>query len=203
MIAETEKLRVRLNFSFVATVTLMLSLCDEKVVLTALCASFLHESGHIFFLTLFRCTPIAITLCASGISIDRPPHSPLSFKKEIAVALGGIGFNLFGSLLFAGCNALWQNEIFQSAIAVNILVALINSLPNENLDSGRAIYFLLVSITETEKAEKITRLLSVAFAVLTLLFFLIYTLFIGINISLAAVTIYLSIMTFQRKVVKQ
>ena len=203
MIAETPKVLIRLNFSFVAMVTIMLCLCDEKVVLSALVASFLHESGHIFFLTLFRCTPVSITLSAFGICIDRPPHSPLSFRRELAVALGGIGFNLAGSAALALCGLFWHNELIGYAIAVNLLVALINSLPNENLDSGRALFFLLLCITDEEKAEKIIRLLSVAFALAALIFFFIYTLIFGFNISLAAVTIYLSIMTFQGKVVKQ
>ena len=202
MIAETEKLCVKLNFSFVATITLMLFLCDERIVLTSVCASFLHESGHLFFLTLFRCTPVTVILSAFGMRIERPSHSPLSFKKEIAVALGGIIFNIIGALLFALCGTVLKNRGFQLLVAVNLLVAVINALPNINLDAGRAFYYFLLGFTEEEKAERLMNVLSVVFALLSVVFFVFYTVFSALNISLAVVTVYILILTFKREVDK-
>lgn len=202
MIAETEKLRIKLHFSFAATVTLMLCFCDEAVVLTALSASLLHESGHLFFLTLFGCAPITVSLSAFGMRIDRPSHSRLSFKKEVAVALGGIFFNILGALLFTLCAIICKGNYFPYLVAVNLLVALMNASPNINLDLGRAIYYFLLGVTGVEKAERFMNILSVIFALLTVVFFVFYTLFSGFNISLAVVTIYILILTFKREVDK-
>ncbi len=202
MIAETGKFRVRLNFSFAATVTLMLCFCDEEIVLTALSASFLHESGHIFLLLLYGCTPLSVTLSAFGICIDRPAHSSLSVKKEIAVSLGGIGFNLLGVLLFSFLGLICKSRAFYLISAVNLLVALTNSLPNINLDAGRALYYFLTVVTAEEKAERLLRFLSVSFALLSAAFWLFYTIFSGFNISLTVVTVYIAILTFKREVEK-
>lgn len=202
MIAETEKFRVRLNFSFAATVTLMLFFFDERIVLTSVCASLLHESGHIFFLTLFRCAPVTVILSAFGMRIERPPHSPLSFGKEIAISLGGIIFNIGAALLFAVCGILSGNKGFSVLAAVNLLVALMNSLPNMNLDLGRAIYYFLMGTAGTEKAERVLKVLSVAFALLSAVFFVFYTVFLRFNISLAIITVYIIILTFKREVDK-
>lgn len=202
MTIETEVFRIRLNFSFAATVTLMLCFCDERVVLTALLASFLHESGHVLFLRLFGCTPVTVTLSAFGMCIDRPPYSGLSLKKEIAIALGGIFFNLLSALLFTVADMIYPREMFDFTVAVNFIVAAMNSVPNINLDAGRALYYFLLDITEEAKAEGIMQLLSVIFALLILAFFVFYTAFYSFNISFAAVTIYIVILTFKREVDK-
>jgi hypothetical protein len=202
MTVETEKLRIRLNFSFAATVTLMLCFCEERVVLIALLASFLHESGHILLLILFGCTPVSVTLSAFGMCIDRPPHSGLSLKKEIAVAMGGILFNLSAAIIFLLMSLVYPTELFSFAFAVNLTVALINSVPNISLDLGRAAYYFLLTFKEEEKAERIMNALSSAFALLTALFFILYTVFEKLNISLAVVTLYIVILTFKREVDK-
>lgn len=202
MTVETEKLRIRLNFSFAATVTLMLCFCEEKVVLTALLASFLHESGHILLLILFGCTPVSVTLSAFGMCIDRPPHSGLSLKKEIAVALGGILFNLSAAFAFSVLRYIHPTELFDFALAVNLTVALINSVPNINLDLGRAIYCFMLIFTTEERAEGLMSILSALFALLTVIFFILYTAMEKLNISLAVVTLYIVILTFKREVDK-
>ena len=202
MTVETEKLRIRLNFSFAATVTLMLCFCEERVVLAALLSSFLHESGHIFFLTVFGCTPVSVTLSAFGMCIDRPNHSALSLKKEIAVSLGGILFNLSAALVFSVLRCIHPTEIFDFALAVNLTVALINSVPNISLDLGRAIYCFMLVYSNEERAEGLMSILSAVFALLTVIFFILYTVFEKLNISLAVVTLYIVILTFKREVDK-
>lgn len=202
MIVETEKFSIRLNFSFAATVTLMLFFFDEKVVLNSLCASFLHECGHIFFLALFRAFPISVTLSAFGMRIERPPHSALCFLKEIFISLGGIIFNLSAALLGFVCNLFYPPDFFSFAVAVNLIVALMNSLPNINLDSGRALYYFFAYVKNEDYAGSLLNILSSFFAVLIVVFFVFYTVFSSFNISLAVVTIYILILTFKREVDK-
>lgn len=202
MIAEIGRTRIKLSFSFAATVTLMLYLCDEGVVLTTLSASLFHEAGHLFFLRLFGEIPTDIEFSAFGMRITRPAHSALSYKKETVVALGGIIFNLFAAAL---CSAFFSaeksNPLFL-ATPVNIIVAAVNSLPNRYLDAGRALYYLLLGTVSQETAERILDTVSYAFTLLLFLFWLFFSLFVKVNVSLGAVTLYLVLITFKRKVGK-
>lgn len=202
MIAEIGKTQIKLRFSFVAAVTLMLYLCDEKVVLCTFCASLFHEGGHLFFMRIFSEVPSYIEFGLSGIRIDRANVSHLSYKKEALVALGGIIFNLSAAVIFYIAYALSGKELCLLISAVNILVAAINSVPNRFLDLGRAFHFFLLEFTSEENAEKIISTVSAVFTVIFGIFWLLYSIFIKINISLSAVTLYLIAITFKRKVGK-
>ncbi|MBR3817335.1 MAG: hypothetical protein IKJ27_11490 [Clostridia bacterium] len=202
MIAEIGNTRIRLRFSFAATVTLMLYFCDENVVLTTLFASLFHEAGHIFFLRLFGEAPADIELSAFGISITRPSHSRLSYKKEATVAMGGIIFNLIAACICAAVYAVCKLRPVYLAVPVNIIVAAVNSLPNRYLDAGRALYYLLLGRSSHCAAEKIIDTVSYVFAVLLLAFWLFFSIFVRVNISLGAVTLYLVLITFKGKVGK-
>ena len=202
MIAEIGNTRVRLSFSFAATVTLMLYFCDEGVVLTTLSASLFHESGHLLFLKIFGETPSEIELSAFGMRISRPPHSRLSYKKETVVALAGISFNLLAALLCSAFSAADKSGALSLAVPVNIIVAAVNSLPNRHLDAGRAAYYLLSGVMNQERAEKILDSVSYTFTLLLFLFWLLFSIFVKINLSLSAVTLYLALITFKRKVGK-
>lgn len=202
MIAEIGRTRIRLSFSFAATVTLMLYLCDEGVVLTTLSASLFHEAGHLFFLRAFGEIPTDIEFSAFGMRITRPPHSALSYKKETVVALGGIIFNLFAAALCSAFFSAEKSNPLSLATPVNIIVAAVNSLPNRYLDAGRALYYLLLGTVSQETAERILDTVSYAFTLLLFLFWLFFSLFVKVNISLSAVTLYLVLITFKRKVGK-
>lgn len=202
MIAEIGRTRIKLSFSFAATVTLMLYLCDESVVLTTLSASLFHEAGHLFFLRAFGEIPTDIELSAFGMRITRPPHSRLSYKNEAVVALGGIIFNLFAAVLCAVIYTAKDSLLLSLSVPVNIIVAAVNSLPNRYLDAGRALYYLLLGRVSQETAERILDTASYAFALLLFLFWLFFSLFVKINVSLGAVTLYLVLITFKRKVGK-
>ena len=82
------------------------------------------------------------------------------------------------------------------------MVATVNSLPDSFLDMGRALSFFLLSVTDEEKADRVMSAIS-AFTVTGLSFFSVcYTICEGLNLSLIAVTLYLIIITFKRKVDK-
>lgn len=202
MIAQIGSTQLKLRFSFVATVTLMLYFCDERVVLSAFFASLFHESGHIIIMRLCKARLKAIELGAFGIRIDRAAFGLLSYKKEALIAIGGILFNLFACLVFYILRIISENEEFLLFSAVNLLVAMINSIPNGYLDFGRALHFFLLCFLSEDKAEKIISVTSSVSAAALAILWLFYSIFVGFNISLTAVTLYLTIITFQRKVEK-
>ena len=116
--------------------------------------------------------------------------------------MGGILFNLSAALVFSVLRCIHPTEIFDFALAVNLTVALINSVPNISLDLGRAIYCFMLVYSNEERAEGLMRILSSVFALLTVIFFILYTVFEKLNISLAVVTLYIVILTFKREVDK-
>ncbi len=202
MIVEAGTIHIRLKFSFVAAVTLMLYFCEERIVLNAFFASLIHECGHLVFMLIYKAEPYKIELGAFGICIERREATLLSYKKEALIALGGIIFNLtvcFLSRLLS--EAVLKDELVLFA-AVNLLVALFNSLPSFFLDMGRALNFLFLAFTEEERVNRIMSLISAVTSLVLTFFFVLYTIFVGFNISLLAVTLYLNLITFKRKVDK-
>ena len=202
MIAEFGRLQIRLKFSFVAAVTLMLYFCDEDVVLITFLASVIHESGHLVFMLIYKADFRKIELGAFGICIERNEISLLSYKKEVMIALGGIIFNSLCCLCFYPIGVRLRSFGLTVFAAVNLLVALINSLPSYFLDMGRAIKFLLLYFKQEEKADRIMNTVSSVTAILLTVFFVLYTAFAGFNISLLAVTTYLNLITFKGRVEK-
>ena len=202
MIAEIGRLQIKLRFSFVAAVTLMLYFCEERVVLCTFLASLFHESGHLVFMLIYKADFRKIELGAFGICIERNEASLISYKKEAMIALGGIIFNTAACMIFYMTGKSLVNDSFILFAAVNLLVALINSLPSSFLDMGRAINFLLLSCTKEENANRIMNVASHLTAVMLTCFFVVYTAFYGFNISLLAVTIYLNLITFKGRAEK-
>lgn len=202
MIAEFGRLQIKLKFSFVAAVTLMLYFCDENVVLISFFASVIHEAGHLVLMFIYKADFRKIEFGAFGICIERNEVSLLSCKKEMMIALGGIIFNAICFILFYPVGLILNSYNLTTFAAVNLLVALINSLPSYFLDMGRALKFFLLSFKQKEKSEKIMSTVSTATAILLTAFFVLYSAFEGFNMSLLAVTIYLNLITFKGRVEK-
>lgn len=200
MIAEIRRIQIKLKFSFVAAITLMLYFCEERIVLSAFLASLIHEAGHLFFMMLYRAQPRKIEFGAFGICIERKEALLLSYKKEAVIALGGIIFNLAACTVSQILSLSALKDELMLFSAVNLLVAAFNSLPSHFLDMGRAVSFFLLSVTQEDKAEKIISVISKLTAIALTVIFIFYTAFTGFNVSLLAVTVYLNLITFKGKV---
>jgi membrane-associated protease RseP (regulator of RpoE activity) len=82
---------------------------------------------------------------------------------------------------------------------VNAFVAAINMLPVRVLDCGRCIYCLLCDRNDEAESEKKLDTMSKVVALISLVLCIAVFLISGFNFSLAAVTIYLNIITFFKK----
>ena len=71
MTFEFARFRLQLCFSFFALFSLMLLFGSGTVALLCFFSSLLHESGHLFFLTLFHVDVRLISFSAGGILIER------------------------------------------------------------------------------------------------------------------------------------
>ncbi len=199
MIFYIGKTKLKLSFSFVALIVLMIILCDERIVLCSLFSSLIHECGHLFFMCITSDIPKSIELSLFGMRIEKSYDAGVSYKKELLISLGGIIFNVF----FAAVGIILYNTFslpyFMIFSAVNVIIASVNSFPVTVLDCGRAVRCLMLIHNETDKAEKYLNLISATFIILFIAMSLCYFIFYGFNISLFAINFYLILITIIKK----
>ena len=171
---------------------LMLLLCDNETVFVSLFSSLLHEAGHLFFLVMFHQPPSLICFGAFGIRIERQNGYYLSSKKEAAVALGGVGVNLLLMLFGVAFYLAFRSSIALKLAFVNGFIGAFNMLPVGLLDFGR---FLEAMLSVKPDAQRYLKVISLLTAVLVAVGCALYNIFVGINVSLIAVSIYIILIT--------
>ncbi len=186
------KTRLSLTFPFSAVIMLMLLLCDSETVFVSLLSSLLHEAGHIFFLVIFHQPPSLVCFGAFGIRIDRQIGSCLSYKKEALVALGGVLVNLLLTLFGVTLYLALKSSVGLKLAFVNGFIGAFNMLPVGLLDFGR---FLEAMLSAKTHAQRYLRLISLLTAALVAVGCILYNIFVGINVSLIAVSIYIFLIT--------
>lgn len=192
---EIKKTKVSLTFPFAAVVMLMLLICNSEVVFISLFSSLFHESGHLFFMLLSGDKPSHICLGAFGIRIERTQTRILEYKKEALIALGGVFANILlaaiGFFIYTLCASLWAAKL----MAVNLFLALFNMLPVRLLDCGRFLECAFNCRFSHEKSEKVLGVVSAVTAVAVFTGCLFYNIFISVNVSMIAVSIYIILIT--------
>lgn len=198
MIVDLPLFQLRIRFPFAAIITLMLVFSDEKIVLMSLFSSLIHESGHLLLMLFFGDRINYIELGVFGMRIEKE-GTLLSYKKEALTAMGGIILNVISLLLSLSVFFITKKDGFLLFAAVNGFVALINMLPVRILDFGRCLKCLLNEKYSEEKSDRIMMLLSAAFTVVFSTVCIIYCIFVSLNFSFIAVSLYLNIITFKKK----
>lgn len=198
MTVEIGRARLHLRFTFVLLVTLMLILCEEKVVLMSFCASCLHETGHLIMMLISGDKINYVELGVFGMRIERQ-GSLICYKKEALCAMGGIAVNILAAIFSALLYINSEKGSFILFSLVNIFVAAVNMLPVRILDFGRFIHLILCEKRGVEKADEIIGRVSFVFALILNAICVIYCIVICPNISFIAVTVYLDIITFKKK----
>ncbi len=199
MIAENSKTVFKINFSFAILITLMLLLSDESIVIACFISSLLHEMGHLLFLYIFGEAPSEVAFGAFGIRIERRNNKLLSYKKEAIVALGGILVNILIAIFSFFYYYICNSDLAIKTALVNLLIAGVNAIPVSVLDMGRALECLLSCFYSNEKVTMILNYISFVTVGFSLLFTVVYTIILGVNLSLIAVTVYLFIVTVIKK----
>lgn len=199
MTVEIFEVKFKLEFSFFAVLTLMLLLSDTYTTVICFVCSMLHEAGHIFFMFAFSCKPDVIEFSAFGLAIKRKSDMLISYKRQFLIAMGGIIVNFILAVGSIAVYSFTANNLFFIIFFINLFIALLNMLPVEVLDMGRALNSLLMMKYDEVKTEKLLSLISditvLAFTVFCILFFY----FISVNISLCAVCIYLILINRKRR----
>lgn len=164
----------------------------------SLFSSLIHESGHLLLMLFYGDRINYIELGLFGMRIEKE-GTVLSYKKEALIAMGGIILNLICAVISVIGFLLSKKEGFLIFAVVNGFIALINMLPVKILDFGRCLICLLNEKYSEEKSDRIMGALSSVFTLIFSLACIIYCIFIRLNFSFIAVTLYLNIITFKKK----
>lgn len=187
------RVKIKISFLFFAMLT-MAFIVDEKqlVILTLLCSA-LHEMGHICALFLFGSYPDEINFGIFGVRIQQNKYI-LSELRQAVVVLCGPLVNIILFVLFLLANLAFKSPILLMISAVNFVIGGFNLLPVLPLDGGRILLAVLNFFMSEKTACKIMRIICAC--VLSVLIFSGILLIIktGMNISLLATVIYISIL---------
>lgn len=125
-------------------------------VLYTLLALFLHETGHLLFLMLFRKTPRQFSLTPFGALMETPPEGTLSPLQSFFIALGGPLFSFLGCAfcLLGFRQAFLPLQFSLSFFRTNLLLFLFNLLPCLPLDGGRMLQAVLSRFLPGNSVQK-------------------------------------------------
>jgi len=126
--------------------------------LSAIVAAFFHELGH---LTVARVCDVPIEelkldIFGAAISLKK---DFCSYKKELAVALGGPAVNFLSFFIFFPFFD-GREGFFKLFLAASLFLGILNLLPIEGFDGGRVIYCILSEKMSLASAYRISRVLS-------------------------------------------
>lgn len=191
--------RYRIDFSFSLTVTMMLLFCRSDTVVLSLLSSLLHEAGHLITMHLSGQKILTVTLGAFGIRIDRQLSTLVSYKKEAIISIAGVLVNIILAISGAVFYCFSGNEFSLKLTSVNIIIAIFNMIPIDTLDMGRFLRYTLLCSIDENKCNRILSIISAVFVNLLAIVCLTVNIFIGFNLSLNIVTVYLYVITLFKK----
>ena len=127
--------------------------CGGEALCAAALAAAVHEWGHLAVMLAQGCIPSALRLDASGACI-RCREEP-SYRQELYRALAGpvAGLFLWAALRGSG------SPFLRGTAGMSLLLSIVNLLPGEGLDGGRALRCLSWRVFPPERAEVLPKLL--------------------------------------------
>lgn len=191
-------IKIRLSFLFALMAAFLIGLGAGESFMITVVSALLHEAGHLLCLISYDAPPSEIIIGAAGFKM-KMSGKILSYRQETVVSLAGVFVNfLIASLLsIFYCFAGGDNRLLMPIYA-NIGLGVVNLLPIEPLDGGRALYFWLCQKRTEAHAGRITDKVGLAF--LMPLFILSFIILVksGYNITLLCISIYLGISLIAR-----
>ena len=127
--------------------------CGGEALCAAALAAAVHEWGHLAVMLWQGCIPAALRLDASGACLRCLDGEP-SYRQELWRALAG---PLAGLLLWATLRGS-GGGFLRGTAGMSLLLSLVNLLPGEGLDGGRALRSLSWRMFRPERAELLPRI---------------------------------------------
>ena len=190
------KLRISF-FTVVVTAAVLYSDFSVFTIVVLVCA-LIHEAGHLAAMKFFGVNIYSVTVLPYG-AVIHSDASLLPYKKEAAIALAGILFNIVTGVL-SGAVWLFTRDIYTLFFAVcSFFLAFVNLVPVPTFDGARAIEAALSEKLNAEKTIYIMNTIhyfSFLFLVLGALYLLDIT---NGNFSLVMVLVYIFICVYAPK----
>lgn len=139
-------MEVRIDFLFVALITVFLLTDSTGIAIVGLSACVLHELAHVAAFYAVGFTPSLLAFEATGVRLQKPSRL-LPRIREFIVLIAGSGINLLVFLLLWFSFSLGDSTVSSpqtaAALAVSHLsVGVYNLLPLKGLDGGKLLAML-------------------------------------------------------------
>lgn len=192
-------LTLEISYPLAAAMALILIYDNSMSAFLCFLAVIVHESGHLFFLYRFGEFPERIRLTLFDIAIVDRKKPLRSFSKEIAVTLGGIGFNLAAAAVSAVFGSVCGIDSACCFAYTNLSLAAFNGLPATSLDGGQAVFLLLCRHLTPDRAFVISDMISLAVLIPCSVLGFLILLRSRYNFSLLLSSLYLIVIILMRK----
>lgn len=143
-----KKISVIFDFSFFATVTLLMLLSGTGAVL-GLAACLWHELGHLAVMGIKRVSVKKVLFYGAGIKIiPDKSFDYADFRTEMPVLLAGSAANFIAAAGLWVCDDL-QLKLFA---VINAVIGAFNLLPVKSLDGGKIIVSVIRRLCDYDRA---------------------------------------------------
>jgi len=143
-------MKIKISF-FGILMIISLIFTRSYLSLAALLAAFVHEMGHLFAASLCEVPIKELKLDIFGAALT-PEKMFCSYKKEMAVAVGGPLVNLiFALLIFAFIKE--RGQFLELFMVASLFLGGLNLLPIHDFDGGRIAYCALSSLFSPRAAD--------------------------------------------------
>lgn len=185
-------LPIRLNFTFVFLVIILLFFGNIKLFIMYMFFSYLHEYAHGIVATMLGYTPTLVSLGLFGGVL----HLKERFIRpgaQLMIHSAGPLFNLSLAMILYPLLLKTQWMWVLEAIVVNIILALFNLLPLVPLDGGKIVGIYLARFMGHEKSYVVSKTISIIFSIILFILGLYLVQYNVINILICVLAINLFI----------
>lgn len=181
------KCRIVVKFSFFALLAFCCIFTGIGIGLSCFLAAILHESAHLLLMWYFGAPPDAAELSAMGCRVKGSGGNRLTDRQQAMISLAGPWGNLVAAVIS------WGIGVGGDFMGINLAMCILHSLPAEPLDGGLAVRYWLRSRFGEERAEWLSRAVSLAFLFPLAAAGYLLLLRTKYNFSLLALSLYLTL----------
>lgn len=189
---------IRIGFAFFWVLAILLCFNFRQEIKLALLFSVLHEAGHLTAIICLKQRPKQIRFGLFGMTIVRRDDTAVNYTAEIITALAGPLVNILSAIAFYYIYSEREESVFQTAFAVNVLIAAFNLLPVFSLDGGRALESFLKSRFDAQKADTVIKLVSFVFVLIIDYIGILILIKSEYNFTLLVTGIYLTVLVIKK-----
>lgn len=147
---------IAFDFSFFATVSLLILLSGNNYAVLGLAACLWHEFGHFVAMNISSVQIKRLVFYGAGIKIIPDKRMDFtSFGTQLLILVSGSAFNFAAALIFSFCSSSAAGLF----AAINAVIGVFNLLPLQRLDGGKIIIVIIYRLCGFQQACLLERYL--------------------------------------------